>query len=219
MLPMDRCCLPGAVMITIIDYGAGNLRSVQNMLRHVGAEATIASTSAEIEKASKLILPGVGHFDFGMKNLASCGLLDVLHDKALNQQTPFLGICLGAQLLTRRSEEGDLPGLGWIAADTRRFDTSRLDDSLRVPHMGWAETEYQSENPFVQETGEKPRYYYVHSYHIVCDRQEDELCHATHGYRFTAGVQRDNIAGVQFHPEKSHRFGSAFLKKFVDLPC
>ncbi|MDG2130406.1 MAG: imidazole glycerol phosphate synthase subunit HisH [Fuerstiella sp.] len=206
-------------MITIIDYGAGNLRSVQNMLRHVGAEATIASTSAEIEKASKLILPGVGHFDFGMKNLASCGLLDVLHDKALNQQTPFLGICLGAQLLTRRSEEGDLPGLGWIAADTRRFDTSRLDDSLRVPHMGWAETEYQSENPFVQETGEKPRYYYVHSYHIVCDRQEDELCHATHGYRFTAGVQRDNIAGVQFHPEKSHRFGSAFLKKFVDLPC
>lgn len=204
-------------MITIVDYDTGNLRSVQNMLNKVGADSKIGSTPGDIENASKLILPGVGHFDFGMKNLADRDLIDVLNDKVLDKKTPILGICLGAQLLTRGSDEGVLPGLGWIDADTRSFDTSRLDSSLRVPHMGWADTESQCTSSLFVGFDETPRFYYVHSYHIVCDNGADELCHATHGYRFVAGVENGNVMGVQFHPEKSHRFGKQILSNFAGL--
>jgi len=201
-------------MITIIDFNAGNLRSVQNMLRTIGSESKIASTPAEIEDATKIILPGVGHFNFGMQSLIDRGLIDVLNEKVLVQKTPVLGICLGAQLLTRGSEEGELPGLGWIDADTKAFDRSKLNAALRVPHMGWADTEFRESSCLCAGVDETPRYYYVHAYHIVCDNEADELCHAVHGYRFVAGVEKENIAGVQFHPEKSHRFGKRLLDNF-----
>jgi len=204
-------------MLTIIDYGTGNLRSVQNMLKSLGVPSRISGARADIASASALVLPGVGHFDFGMRNLKQLDLRGVLDEQVLERKVPLLGICLGAQLLTRGSEEGNEPGLGWIAAHTRRFDVARLDPSLRVPHMGWADTAFRSASGLFAGAEPTPRYYYVHSYHIVADRPEDELCHAVHGYRFVAGVERDNIAGVQFHPEKSHRFGKQLLANFVRL--
>ena len=202
-------------MIAIVDYDTGNLRSVQNILRHIGFDSTIAATPDELRAAGKIILPGVGTFDHGMKSLTRSGLLDVLHEKVLQDHTPVLGICLGAQLLTRGSEEGSLPGLGWIDADTRRFDATQLDSSLRIPHMGWADTEFDKTNRLFTGVQDVPRYYYVHSYHMICDTSEDELCHAWHGYRFVSGVQRNHVTGVQFHPEKSHRFGMQFLRNFA----
>jgi glutamine amidotransferase len=202
-------------MLTIVDYGTGNLRSVQNMLRSLGVAARITSARAEIATASALILPGVGHFDFGMRSLKQLDLRGVLDEMALEKKVPLLGICLGAQLLTRGSDEGTEPGLGWIAADTRRFDEARLDVSLRVPHMGWADTEFLASSGLFAGAAPRPRFYYVHSYHIVADEETDELCHAVHGYRFVAGIERGNIAGVQFHPEKSHRFGKQLLGNFA----
>lgn len=204
-------------MIAIVDYGAGNLRSVENMLRRIGHTAKITSSRQDIAAADKIILPGVGHFDFGMTSLAKRDMIDTLNYKVLEEKIPILGICLGAQLLTRSSEEGRISGLGWIDADARQFDTSRLHDSLRVPHMGWADTEYSAMSTLFSGSVDTPRFYYVHSYHIVCDNESDELCHATHGYRFVAGIQKENILGVQFHPEKSHRFGKQILANFANI--
>ena len=202
-------------MITIIDYGTGNIRAIENMLRVLGHESRISGVPEEIASASKIILPGVGHFDYGMRQLRSSGLIDVLDEAATSRQVPVLGICLGAQLLTRRSDEGTEPGLGWVSAETRRFDRSRLADSLRIPHMGWADTGYQAGHPLFDGFNETPRFYYVHSYHMVCDDPVNELCHAVHGYRFVSGIAKDNILGVQFHPEKSHRFGKRILDNFA----
>ena len=202
-------------MITIIDYGTGNIRAIENMLRVLGHESRISGVPEEISSASKIILPGVGHFDYGMRQLRSRGLIDVLDEAAKSRQVPVLGICLGAQLLTRGSDEGTEPGLGWVSAETRRFDRSRLPDSLRVPHMGWADTEYQAGHPLFAGFNETPRFFYVHSYHMVCDDSINELCHAVHGYRFVSGIARGTILGVQFHPEKSHRFGKHILDNFA----
>lgn len=204
-------------MLTIVDYGTGNLHSVQNMLKSLGVPARISSAREEIAAASALILPGVGHFDFGMRSLDQLDLRGVLDEQVLERKVPLLGICLGAQLLTRGSEEGGEPGLGWIAAETRKFDVSRLESSLRVPHMGWADTEFSAASALFADVAPSPRYYYVHSYHLVADDPDDELCHAVHGYRFVAGLQRGNIAGVQFHPEKSHRFGKQLLANFAQM--
>jgi len=202
-------------MLTIVDYDTGNLRSVQKMLKSLGVASRISGARADILSASRLILPGVGHFDFGMRSLKRLDLIGPLNEQVLEKRTPLLGICLGVQLLTRGSEEGSESGLGWIAADTRRFDRSRMGEALRIPHMGWADTEFRASSPLFANVARTPRYYYVHSYHIVADNEANELCHAVHGYRFVAGVERDNIAGVQFHPEKSHRFGKAILANFA----
>lgn len=202
-------------MLVIVDYGTGNPRSVQNMLRSLGVPSCVSSARSEIASASAVILPGVGHFDFGMRSLRRLDLLGILSEKALDQGVPVLGICLGAQLMTRGSEEGVETGLGWIAADTRRFDSTRLAPTLRVPHMGWADTEFRKTSELFAGIDVLPRYYYVHSYHIVADNEADELCHAVHGYRFVAGIARGSIAGVQFHPEKSHRYGRQFLTNFA----
>jgi glutamine amidotransferase len=202
-------------MIVIVDYDTGNLRSVQNMLKYLGHDSAIASTPAEIESASKIILPGVGNFDFGMRSLAERDLIPALNRKVIEQKTPTLGICLGAQLITRGSEEGELPGLGWIPADTKQFDRSRLGADLRVPHMGWADTEFDPNHPLFAGIESIPRYYYVHSFHMVCDSPRNELCYAVHGYRFTSGIAHENVTGLQFHPEKSHRFGKQVLANFA----
>ncbi len=204
-------------MLTIVDYGTGNLRSVQNMLKSIGVATRISRTRSDIAGASALILPGVGHFDFGMRSLKELDLVGPLEEQVRERKVPLLGICLGAQLLTRGSEEGTEAGLGWISADTRRFDTAKLDTSLRVPHMGWADTDFRARSSLFAGLTGVPRFYYVHSYHMVADNPEDELCHAVHGYRFVAGVERGNIAGVQFHPEKSHRFGKQVLANFARM--
>lgn len=204
-------------MIAIIDYGTGNIRSIQSMLSRVGAKSILTSKIEEIEAADKLILPGVGHFDFGMSQLRRSGLEQVLNHQVLELRVPVLGICLGAQLLTRRSDEGTSPGLGWIAAETIRFDKSKLGAQLKIPHMGWSDTQFRPDCPIGFGFPQSPRFYYVHSFHLKCDEPAFEICHAVYGYRFAAGIARDNIMGVQFHPEKSHRFGMQVLKNFVEL--
>lgn len=203
-------------MINIIDYGVGNLTSILNMIKKVGyRNVRISGDAGAIGDADKLILPGVGHFDFGMQQLRKSGLVDMLNKEVLENRKMILGICLGAQLLTRSSEEGKEKGLGWIEAETVRFDASRIGDKLKVPHMGWSNITVEKESRLFKDMFEEPRFYFVHSYHIVCDHPEDVIATAGHGYRFTAGIERGNILGMQFHPEKSHKFGMKLLENFI----
>ncbi|MBX3242554.1 MAG: imidazole glycerol phosphate synthase subunit HisH [Chitinophagaceae bacterium] len=203
-------------MINIVDYGVGNLTSILNMIKKVGyRNVRISGDAGAIGDADKLILPGVGHFDFGMQQLRKSGLVDMLNKEVLENRKMILGICLGAQLLTRSSEEGKEKGLGWIEAETVRFDASRIGDKLKVPHMGWSNITVEKESRLFKDMFEEPRFYFVHSYHIVCDHSEDVIATARHGYRFTAGIERGNILGMQFHPEKSHKFGMKLLENFI----
>ena len=204
-------------MITIIDYKAGNIASIQNMLKKVGVTSVISDKADEIRVAEKLILPGVGHFDHGMEKLQASGLIGVLNQRVLEDKVPILGICLGLQLFTRGSEEGSAPGLGWFAADTVRFNLDKGNEHLKIPHMGWSDVKIQQEAPLFQSMPPEPRYYFVHAYHIKEDNKADVMVEADYGYTFTAGLQKDNIFGVQFHPEKSHKFGMQLLTNFANL--
>lgn len=204
-------------MIAIVDLGLGNAASIANILRHIGISGVRTAAADEIKRANRLILPGVGAFDEGMRRLNASGLVPLLEDR-VREGVPVLGICLGMQLMTRRSEEGKLPGLGWVKADTRRFAFD-AGTGLRVPHMGWNEVSFRSGAPLGRELNEHARFYFVHSYHVVLDRPaEDFTCHTTYGYEFVSGFQVGNVLGVQFHPEKSHRFGMQLYRNFSTLP-
>lgn len=201
-------------MITIVDYGMGNLGSIRNMFKRIGVPATIASDAASIEAAGKIVLPGVGAFDSAMERIEASGLRAVLDYKALEQRVPVLGICLGMQLLTRGSEEGKRPGLGWIAASTRRIPDGA---GLKIPHMGWNLVERSNQSALTQALPPEPRFYFVHSYCVHADDRRDSILTARHGITFDAAVAHGNIYGAQFHPEKSHRFGMALLANFAGL--
>lgn len=204
-------------MIVIIDYGMGNVGSILNMLRRIGAAAQVSSKPGEIDKADKLILPGVGTFDHGMANLSERGLIPLLNNKVLEQKCPVLGICLGMQLLSKTSEEGVLPGLGWIDAATRRFCFDEKSAHLKIPHMGWDVVKpMNGGKPLFEGFDAPPRFYFVHSYHVCCSKSEDVLGTSFYGYEFTAAVRRGNVMGTQFHPEKSHKFGMRLLRNFAD---
>lgn len=202
-------------MITVIDYGAGNIGSVLNMIRHVGGEATVTSDPTGVLAAQKILLPGVGSFDSAMAKLTGLGLVDSLRERAA-AGIPFLGICLGMQLLADESEEGCLAGLGLIPGRVRRFFFENESAKLKIPHMGWNAVTPVRAHPLVEGLDEGARFYFVHSYHIVCN-DEDVLLTSTHGYRFVSGIQRGSVMGVQFHPEKSHRFGMQLFRNFVGL--
>jgi glutamine amidotransferase len=204
-------------MIGIVDYGVGNLASIRNMLRKIDVEAEIVSNAAAVARSTKLILPGIGAFDHASARLRNSGLLEVLERRVRRECIPVLGICLGFQLLTRGSEEGAEPGLGWIDADTVAFDRARLGSTDRVPHMGWATVDRCGHSDLLREMPDAPRFYFVHSYHVRCDDARHVIATARHGYEFAAGVERGNVMGVQFHPEKSHRFGMRLLQNFVQL--
>lgn len=204
-------------MLAIIDYGVGNLTSVKNMLKKAGyKDVVIASGKEEIERANKLILPGVGHFDYAMKELRRSTFFDTLNETVLNKKIPILGICLGVQLLTKSSEEGSEPGLGWINAKTVKFREDQLDKNHKIPHMSWSDTTFNTQSKLFTGMYDNPRFYYVHSFHLECEHSEDILCRAQYGYDFIAGVERGNVLGVQFHPEKSHKFGMKFLQNFIE---
>lgn len=204
-------------MIVIVDYRMGNVASIRNMLKKIGVATTISSEPAVIAQADKLILPGVGSFDHGMRSIRELGLLDLLHEKVLDQRTPVLGICLGMQLMTRRSEEGTMLGLGWLEADTIRFQFNDALPRLRVPHMGWNVTTTQVAGGLFDGLEAAARFYFVHSYHVVCDYPEDALTTTPYGFDFVSSFQRDHIFGTQFHPEKSHRYGMRLLQNFANL--
>ena len=204
------------VMITIVDYGTSNLGSMQNMLKKVGAASKIAATPDDLRDAEKIIVPGVGSFDAGMHKLLQSGMIPLLNAKVLAERIPTLGVCLGMQLMTAGSEEGELPGLGWIAARTLRFD-QRSDPGLKVPHMGWNQVSTTRNSALMAEFPPEPRFYFAHSFYVSCESPEDILLEASYGAgKFTAAFQRDNLMGAQFHPEKSHRFGMTFLRNFVE---
>jgi imidazole glycerol-phosphate synthase subunit HisH len=202
--------------IVIIDYGLGNLGSIKNMLKKIGSEAAISSSISDIQEAEKLILPGVGNFDQGMRNLEASGFLPVLKDKVIQKKTPILGICLGMQLFARKSEEGESTGLGWIDAEVVRFKFDDKERHLKIPHMGWNLVEIRQKNPLFEEMYPEPRFYFVHSYHVACRKEEEVLTQTFHGYKFVSSVKKENIYGVQFHPEKSHKFGMKLLDSFVN---
>lgn len=207
-------------MITVVDYDAGNVGSVINICRKAGGQAQSASDPAAIVAASKLILPGVGHFGGAMARLKQSGIAEALQEAVVRRKAPILGICLGMQLFSDHSEEGDADGLGWIDAKTVRF---RFDpgSTLKVPHMGWNAATPARPDPLTEGLPQDSRFYFVHAYHLVCADESDVLCRTNHGGAFTSAVRRDNVWGVQFHPEKSHRFGLAMIRNFVErvAPC
>lgn len=204
-------------MITIVDYGVGNLASIQNMLKKVGSSALITSREEDILAADRLILPGVGAFDTCVEKLQASGLLDSINRKVLQEKVPVLGVCVGLQLLMEGSEEGQLPGLGWIGGRVIRFRPEKMASGLKIPHMGWTDVKASKPSGLFADMYESPRFYFVHSYHVQLNDPGDGLVEAVYGYPFTAGVERGNIMGVQFHPEKSHKFGMRLLENFVKI--
>jgi imidazole glycerol-phosphate synthase subunit HisH len=201
-------------MLVIIDYGVGNLASIQNMVKKTGAESVISGDSNIIEKASKIILPGVGHFDNCMNMFNASGLRDVVTKKALDEKIPVLGICVGFQMLMESSEEGDEIGLGWVSGKVVKFDQSQMPAGYKIPHMGWTDVQ-PAGFCRLYEGIQEPRFYFVHSYHVNCDNQNEVSAMANYGYPFAASVEKNNIMGVQFHPEKSHKFGMNFYENFI----
>lgn len=207
-------------MIAIINYGLGNLGSIANMLRVVGEKSVITDDPEEIKAADKIILPGVGAFDAGMTNLEQDGLDQVIKEEMYSGK-PILGICLGMQLLGRRSEEGLKQGLGLIPFDNQKFNFENVTVSdeerrfLKIPHMGWDIVEFKQKNPLLEGIEGRQRYYFVHSYHAVSDSPDNVLMTCDYGYAFAAAVVKDNVYGVQFHPEKSHNFGMRIFENFA----
>jgi glutamine amidotransferase len=206
-------------MILIINYGAGNLLSVKNMLRKAGAtEVVISDKQEDIAQAEKLILPGVGHFDYGMQKLEESGLIPLLQKKVLEDKTPILGICLGAQLMTKSSAEGTAKGLGWVQGKTVAFDHNKLPSNYKIPHMGWNEVVENKITRLFQNMPSMARFYFVHSFHLEMENDADVWLTANYGYDFCAAYQHENIFACQFHPEKSHKFGMQLMKNFIELP-
>jgi glutamine amidotransferase len=200
-------------MIAIVDYNMGNLGSIFNMLKKLGVDAQITADPERIRSADKLILPGVGAFDAGMQNLERSGLIPLLGTRVLQERVPTLGICLGMHLMTRGSAEGTRSGLGWVDADAVRFEA--MEGSLKVPHMGWNRVMPARPSVLTDGLPKEPRFYFVHSYYVRCQDAGDVLLTTPYGVEFHSGFQRGNVFGVQFHPEKSHRFGMALLANFA----
>lgn len=204
-------------MVVIIDYGVGNLNSIRNMLKKGGVNALISGKAADIEKASKLLLPGMGHFDNCMAKLKVSDLRVIIEHKVFIEKIPLLGICVGLQMFMANSEEGKEEGLGWIKGKTVHFHTKLMEEGLKVPNMGWHEAIVKKPSRLMEGLEQGARFYFAHSYHVEldADNQSDILIESNYGYNFTAGIERDNIIGVQFHPEKSHRFGLRLLNNFA----
>jgi glutamine amidotransferase len=202
-------------MITIINYNLGNPKSIKNMLSYMGINAVISDNLNVLKTADRLILPGVGHFTHGMNQLEILGISDLIKEHALTAQKPILGICLGMQLMTSFSEEGNIKGLSIIDAQTRKFDY--LNESFKVPHMGWNEVSWQKKSNLLDGLSKNPRYYFVHSYFVDCNIENDILATTNYGHNFVSGFQKNNIIGLQFHPEKSHKFGMELLANFCKL--
>lgn len=202
-------------MIVIVDYGMGNLRSIQNKIERLDASVIISSNLDDIERADRLILPGVGAFDAAMANLKRLGMIPVLDRKVLTDRTPILGICLGMQLFSRFSEEGNVEGLGWIDARTIRFDFGGNGHGLKIPHMGWNSVTVRKPSPVLDGIDLNANFYFVHSYHVRCNDATDVLTTTDYGLEFASMVQHENIVGAQFHPEKSHFHGVRLLENFA----
>ena len=203
-------------MIIIVNYGMGNLHSVHTQCKRVGFETIISSNPDEINNADKLILPGVGHFKKGMEKLNQLDLIDVLSEKVIQQETPILGICLGMQLFSNKSEEGDAIGLGWIDAETNRFQIND-NKKYKIPHMGWNNVFTNNRSLIMKGVSKSDEFYFVHSYHLKYVDENIIIGETDYDYRFVSAIQKANIYGTQFHPEKSHDSGLKILQNFLEL--
>lgn len=200
-------------MIVIVDYDLGNLGSIRNMISRIGYESVITRDVDTLKMAKKIILPGVGAFDMGITNLTNFKLIEVLNDLVLTKKVPILGICLGMQLMTIKSEEGKLQGLGWVDAEVKKFQSK----NIKIPHMGWNKVKPIRDESIFGNINHEIRYYFVHSYYVKCNAKKDILSTTVYENEFVSSFKKDNIFGVQFHPEKSHSFGFELIKNFLEL--
>ncbi len=202
-------------IITIVDYGLGNVGSILNMIRKIGGIAEISGDPNKIRNASKLILPGVGSFDQGIRNLERKGIIPTLN--SMVQKVPILGICLGAQLMTKSSEEGTLPGLGWFDAEVKKFSFPSEQSNLRIPHMGWNYVAIKKESPLTNDLPFEPKFYFVHSYYMQANNPDDIMLTTNYGENFVSALNHNNMYAVQFHPEKSHKYGLKIFQNFLSI--
>jgi imidazole glycerol-phosphate synthase subunit HisH len=200
--------------IVILNYQTGNIHSIKRKIERMGIEPVISSNASDVLKADKIILPGVGHFAEAMKNLIKLNLIDALHEAVLIKKKPILGICLGMQLMAKTSEEGFVNGLGWINAEIMRFN---IDDKFKfkVPHVGWNQIKIKKESVLMNGVPDLTEFYFVHSFYCKCNEQKDILTETDYELNFTSAIEKDNIFGVQYHPEKSHDTGEILIKNFV----
>jgi glutamine amidotransferase len=203
--------------VGIVDYGAGNIGSIQNMIRRLGGESFVVQDAQSVLNADKIVLPGVGNFDHGMKMLIDKNLVDPIKEFISLKQRPLLGVCLGAQLLTKKSEEGSLAGFGFFEAEVLHFSKLPNTENIRIPHMGWNYIQYENEKQLLTNLPEMPRFYFVHSYYMHSNVPSEVLCTAKYKTPFAAGLQKDNVWAVQFHPEKSHKYGMRLFQNFLNL--
>ena len=204
-------------MIAIIDYGLGNIKAIANVYKQLNIVHKVARTIDDLQDSSKLILPGVGAFDHAMKQLEKSGLRDSLDDMVLRKKVPVIGICVGMQMLAQTSEEGSLPGLGWLDATVKKFDTAKLKQRTRLPHMGWNDVVPVVNHRLFHGLENDACFYFLHSYYFHCNNFYDSIATSYYGDSFTCAVNGKNVFGVQFHPEKSHEYGIKLLKNFAEI--
>ncbi len=205
-------------MIGIVDYGMGNIGSIYNMFKYIGAKAYVCKYPEDIKKASKIVLPGVGSFKKAMEIIKDRSIYEALEDKVIKEGSFMLGICLGMQLLTKYSEEGNVNGFGWVDAETLSFK-NRIDASLKIPHMGWNIVKIHRKTPITEgfENWKEIRFYFVHSYFVRVKDEKFSMFRTYYGLEFDSGICKNNVYGVQFHPEKSHKYGMKLLENFAKL--
>ena len=204
-------------MITIIDYGLGNISAFANVYERLNIPIAVARTADDLQAATKIILPGVGAFDHAMSRLNNSGMRETLDKLVSDHQLPVIGICVGMQMLAQSSDEGMLPGLGWIDGTVKKFDVSILNSKTQLPHMGWNTIHPNNANPLLVNFDNNSRFYFLHSYYFQCNNPNDTIATTEYGIQFTSALNHKNIFGVQFHPEKSHQWGIQLLKNFAEL--
>ena len=204
-------------MITIIDYGVGNIFAFQNVYKRLNIPTRIAKTVKDLENADKLILPGVGHFDYAMSQLNNSGMRERLDELVIIEKKPIIGICVGMQMMAKKSDEGTVAGLGWIDADVKKFDASTIKFHTKLPHMGWNDVEPILNHPLFEGLEKDAIFYFLHSYYFNCNNNNEIISKSEYGIKFASSVQHENIYGIQFHPEKSHSNGERLLHNFAKL--
>lgn len=204
-------------MIAIIDYGLGNIRAFVNVYERLNIKINIAHNASDIKKATKLILPGVGAFDYAMLQLNNSGMREALEEKVINHHVPVIGICVGMQMMAKSSDEGKLPGLGWFDAEVKLFDTAKIPYKTCLPHMGWNTINLLGQNRLLEQLNNESRFYFLHSYYFSCNQSEDIIAKTGYGIEYASAVNKGNIYGIQFHPEKSHQNGIQLLHNFAEL--